>query len=279
MLAIALTETTKPASPTPQATNAAFRLTKHPAQGKGALGYWLASPEQPQPDAVPLIAVHGVRRGARGQALWLGAAAAAMGRPVIAPLFNKTSFPAYQRVAFGRRADIALLMLVDQLTRAGVIAGHPFDLFGYSGGAQFAHRFALFHPQRIRHLTLASAGWYTFPDEAPYPYGLAAPRRRTRAWGPHIGDNLEQLLQKPIRVCVGEYDDQADALTRSEPALNQQQGTDRLSRAANWVVAMRRASWAHGIVPDIRLHELPDCGHDFKTCIRLGGLADIALAD
>jgi pimeloyl-ACP methyl ester carboxylesterase len=277
MHAIALPDKSEMTPPRPAA--AGFRLVQCSGRAPWSLPHWVAIPDQPQPDAVPLIAVHGVLRDARGQALGFAEAAAALGRPVIAPLFDEELYPRYQRVVLGRRADTALLALLDELEGSGQINTRRVDLFGYSGGAQFAHRFALLYPHRIRRLTLAAAGWYTFPDQAPYPYGLAPPARPTTAWGPHIEANLERFLRLPIRVCVGELDNQRDELTRSEAELDCQQGPDRLSRAGNWINAVRRAGWARGVVTDIRLHELPDCGHDFRTCIRQGGLAGITLSD
>ena len=58
------------------------------------------------------------------------------------------------------------------LAFTGAAAG-PFYLFGFSGGAQFAHRYVLAHPDRVAAAGIGAAGWYTFPDSAtPYPYGL-----------------------------------------------------------------------------------------------------------
>lgn len=269
------TQTGTPAEP----DDTSFRLIHRSAKTLGGLDYWMSLPNAPTNDAVPLVAVHGVFRDAKGQVTGFAKAAAATGRPVIAPIFDKTAYRRYQRVILGERADIALLTLLDQLERQGLMHARRFDLFGYSGGAQFAHRFALLYPHRIRRLTLAAAGWYTFPNESPYPYGLASPRRANRAWGPHVSAGLAHFLQLPIRVCVGEQDNRPDALTRSEPMLDQQQGVDRLSRATRWVAAMRHAAWARGMAADVQLHELAGCGHDFRECIRHGGLIGLTLTD
>ena len=269
---------TEPPVP-PQPVGVGYRLVHHAAQGTDGLDFWIALPDRPQPDAVPLVSIHGVLRDARGQALGFAAEAAKAGRVVIAPLFDKARYPAYQRLILGRRADRALLSLLDRLDRTGQADCRRFDLFGYSGGAQFAHRFALLYPQRVRRLTLAAAGWYTFPDDCPYPYGLASPRRPTRAWGPHVEAGLIHLLERPIQVCVGELDNQPDALTRTGPDIDRQQGRDRLARAANWVDAMQRAGEARGIETDIRLYRLPGVGHDFRDCIRQGGVDVITLTE
>ena len=39
-----------------------------------------------------------------------------------------------------------------------------YDIVGFSGGAQFVHRLALFVEARFRRAVAASAGWYAFPS-------------------------------------------------------------------------------------------------------------------
>ena len=35
------------------------------------------------------------------------------------------------------------------------------NLFGFSGGAQFAHRYAMAHPGSVNALVLTAPGWFT----------------------------------------------------------------------------------------------------------------------
>ena len=150
----------------------AYTLQHRVAEARGDLSCWLALPPEISIDAPPLVAVHGIRRGARDQASHFAARAAALGRPVIAPLFDVKAWPRYQQVVHRERADLALLALMTELRLAGIWRTRSFELFGYSGGAQFAHRFAMLYPHLVERLTVASAGWYTFPDNRRrYPYG------------------------------------------------------------------------------------------------------------
>ena len=233
---------------------------------------WLTLPHHPTPGALPLVAVHGIHRDARGQASVFGPRAAAQGRVVVAPLFPSPDWKGYQRVIAPRRADLALLDLFDELQQRHVADFTRIDLFGYSGGAQFAHRFSLFHPDRIRRLAFCAAGWMTFPEPRPYPYGVStmpdAPTPR-----------LIDALALPIEVCVGEFDNAVDANTRSNPELDAQQGRHRLERAGRWVSVVRRIAQEYSIEPQVRLHVLPGCGHDFRGCARQGGLLDHVLQD
>ena len=154
-----------------------------------------------------------------------------------------------------------------------------FELFGYSGGAQFAHRFAMLYPHLVERLTVASAGWYTFPDTAAFPYGLAPRPGRADNWGPCLAAGLDGFLGIPIQVCVGARDGVPDANTRSGPDIDRQQGSDRVTRAHRWAEALRQTAGARGITARIDLAVLPGCGHDFRDCIRLGGLDALVLPD
>lgn len=256
-----------------------WEVRHQPAPIAGLPECWLALPRDPDPAARPLVAVHGIHRDAQGQARRLAAAASAAGRIVIAPLFDRRRYPNYQQPILRQRADIALLELIAQLQGRGLIHGRRFDLAGYSGGAQFAHRFAMLHPHRVGRLTLTAAGWYTLPHgQAPYPYGLGRPERRQPAWTPLIAQGIDDFLRLPIAVCVGEQDNLADAHTRRDPTLDALQGNDRLSRAHHWTRAVQDAAQARGITPRIQLHTLPRCGHDFGACVEQGGLSDILFA-
>lgn len=250
----------------------AFALVHRPGRGPRALDCWLALPAEPRPGARPLVAVHGISRGAREQAEAFALAAAARGRVVIAPLFDEARWNGFQRAVAPRRADAALLALLAELEGEGVIAPGLVDLFGFSGGAQFAHRFAMLYPHRLRGLSVCAAGWWTMPDATAFPYGLGG------AQGALLAAGLDRFLGLDIVVSVGSDDDRPDAATRSAPALDAAQGPDRVSRARAWVAALR-AEAARRSLPDPKLTFalLPFCGHDFGACAA-AGLVDLTLA-
>ena len=57
-------------------------------------------------------------------------------------------------------ADEQLIQLVDEAEKSGDCAG-KMVIVGHSGGAQFAHRFALKHPQRVGAAICLAAGCWT----------------------------------------------------------------------------------------------------------------------
>ena len=254
-----------------------FTLLCRPATRAGDLGCWLTLPPRMSNTLPPLVAVHGIRRRAEAQAALLAGRAAAQGRPVIAPLFDRENWPRYQQAVRRGRADLALLRLMADLRSEGVWRTRRFDLFGFSGGAQFAHRFAMLHPDAVSRLVTASAGWYTFPDDAVFPYGLAPRPGHRDSWAQRLTGNLDRFLALPIAVCVGSDDNVPDANTRGGAAIDAQQGKHRLARGARWVHALRQTARARGISASVGFHTMPFCGHDFRTCVIRGGLDRIVV--
>ncbi|XVJ69308.1 MAG: hypothetical protein HEQ39_06405 [Rhizobacter sp.] len=263
-------------------TQAPLTLQRLPAHLTQGLDCWVVIPERLNRQLPPLVAVHGVGRDAKNQAALHMARATAQGRMVIAPLFDEKTWPGYQRIATQRRRpDLALLTLLETLSFVWGVNTRTVSLFGYSGGAQFAHRFAMLHPHRVDRLTACSAGWYTWPNGELFPCGLGGAPHRPLSRNLNVGDiaaaNLDRFLQIPINVAVGELDNQVDPLTRDNDLLNHQQGTHRLERATRWSAALRECAAQRGLKASINLHVLPQAGHDFRQCMRSGLVSQLAM--
>ena len=235
--------------------------------------YYLYVPSRVDPNARPLVVVHGISRRAHVHLATFAPFAEMSGRILIAPLFSKARCKRYQQLVVDPcRADQALLATLRAVaTKTGYDMGQV-DPFGFSGGAQFAHRFAMMYPERVGRLAVASAGWYTLPDfEEAFPYGLASSndgRHRFRA-------KLPDFLAIPTLVMVGERDLARDDSLRQRPELDRRQGLTRVERAARWTQAMRQAAANGGIQAEISYRVLSDCGHSFEDCARDGGLVDL----
>lgn len=257
-----------------------FRLEFRAGSGRLGLPCWLAIPAGFDPGSAPLVAVHGIRRNAKLQAELFGKVAAASGQAVIAPLFAEEPWCLYQQVVRKGRADLALLGLMNELRLSGIWNTEKFYLSGFSGGAQFAHRFAMLYPHLIAGLSVASAGWYTFPDNAPFPYGLGLRPERKDDWGQRMESRLNEFLHIPMKISVGALDGKRDANTRSGSEIDQQQGTNRIERAHRWKKAVIQAAHDRNLpAPDVEFKLLPDSGHDFGECVKNGGLAKFVLSN
>ncbi|MBO6638770.1 MAG: hypothetical protein JJ920_07680 [Roseitalea sp.] len=258
---------------------AEMEVVFRPAGAAGGLACWLALPGRMAVDQAPLVAVHGIRRNARQQAELLARRASALGRPVIAPLFDRETWPRYQQAVRRGRADLALIALMKALKKEGVRQTTRFELAGFSGGAQFAHRFAMMHPEMVTRLTVASAGWYTFPDAARFPYGLSCRNAPPDPWSAVTDDTIGRFLTIPVQVCVGADDTLRDAGLRSGETIDAQQGANRLIRGIRWTKALRQATQARGLPPRASFIALSACGHDFRQCVLRGGLDRIIFPD
>ena len=221
--------------------------------------YYAVITENCASNAVPLVVVHGISRNAAELAMRFGEIAALHGIPVIAPLFERKSFGRYQQVRDpegGPHCDDALFdILADAAVRFGVNEAQC-NLFGFSGGAQFAHRFAMLHPHRVRHCIAAAAGWYTMPDGTlPWPLGLQD--------GP-VPIDQAALADVRFDVLVGSLDRKQDKALRRSDAIDAVQGVHRLQRARRWDRAMRKAGLSGGLTI------IPGLSHAFGDAVQLG---------
>ena len=226
----------------------------------------------------PLLVVHGIGRETDQMAEALAPEAAATGRLVVLPVFDAVHWKTFQRPTQRSRADLALLRLLSALRFEGTLPGHRFDLAGFSGGAQFAHRFTWLYPHLVDGLAVASAGWWTFPDSAPFPYGMGASDQAPKAAQIWLRSNLRAFLSRRIVVRVGEQDNVVDHNTRSGELIDAQQGLNRLMRARRWVSALREAARAENLPDQIDFDTIPSCGHDFVACAQAGLARDFLQA-
>ncbi|MGB1012278.1 MAG: hypothetical protein ACPGVP_21360, partial [Thiolinea sp.] len=139
-------------------------------------------------------------------------------------------------------------------------------------GAQFGHRFAMLHPDRVERLAIASAGWYTFPDEqVRFPYGISMETSK----GKRLKANLQRFLSIPVLVLAGELDIKRDANLRKGRDIDQQQGRSRVERAARWARAIQRQANMQGIKSDISFETIPNSTHDFNRCVQQGNMVEL----
>jgi pimeloyl-ACP methyl ester carboxylesterase len=218
------------------------------------------------------VSIHGISRNADQHARLLSAYCELYRTALVAPIFSAEEYPDYQRLGRtgrGKRADIALNMIVAEAATLTGVSAERFHLFGYSGGAQFAHRFLMANPHRVAAAVIAAAGWYTWPDPTRrFPYGTRMSRRL-----PDVRFDAEDYLCVPITVMVGADDDEGSGLRRN-PRLDREQGATRVERARRWVAAMRAAAHTHHLQSQVTYVEVENCSHSFRHSVLRAGLGD-----
>jgi len=137
---------------------------------------------------------------------------------VVAPLFPADIVVAddldnYKYLEFGGiRFDRVLIAMVEEVAARYGVDGSRFALFGFSGGAHFAHRFLYVHPGRLEAVVAGAPGSVTLPtDEYPWWPGLA--NFPAIFGGPVRWDLVREV---PIHLVVGAEDVDPRGIVHSE---------------------------------------------------------------
>lgn len=232
--------------------------------GDEACPYYIYVPKTISERPRILVSVHGITRNAIEHSATFVENFDLSDTVLIVPLFTKERFKHFQILredASGLRPSDALnIILGDVKTRFG-IETKRIILSGYSGGGQFAHRYAMLYPERIQKLVLMAPGWYTFPDtETAYPEGL-----KTSGEFENLQLYPKGLLSFPIEVIVGERDNRRDKKLNCSDTIDQNQGRNRLRRSQNWTKAIIELAILRDIKPNIKMTIVPGAHHDFKA--------------
>jgi poly(3-hydroxybutyrate) depolymerase len=231
------------------------------------LSYFIFQPTAPLVGVAPVISIHGWTRNAAEHAFRLASFAEERGVAVIAPLFSRKMHKHYQRLEVRKGEQCpadALEHLLQDVRQKFAIDTRTINLFGFSGGAQFAHRFAMMRPELVNRLALMAAGWFTMPEPAiSYPLGLAQSEILA---GRKL--DLQRFLECPTRVFVGERDVQRDDSLKTGEQIDSIQGRNRVERAQRWVAAMQQMASARNVNADIELQIIEKAKHNFGTCIQ-----------
>lgn len=237
--------------------------------------YYVYWPESAGPNARLFVTVHGISRNAQEHANRFATYAERQGVVMIAPLFTQERFPRYQRLVGkegGIEADMMLLDIVDEISSFISVETSKIYLFGFSGGGQFVHRFALRHPRRVMRYVVGAAGWYTFPNpEQAFPHGI-----RPNKHLPHLILDLAEFLRIPGSVIVGERDVKPGTALNTNPRIMVQQGEHRRERGERWVEAMNEAARHAGLPSHFSFDIAPDCGHSFRRAMKCGNMGELA---
>lgn len=240
------------------------KIYQRSIDGMSQMNYFVYVPQALSEEKKILYSIHGISRNAKEHIEGFTTQAEKHGVIIIAPLFPKASFPRYQQLgtaANQERADMAFDHVLQDAHEWLGIPPAPMHMFGFSGGGQFLHRYAMFYPKRIARMVLAAPGWYSFPDpDRKYPYGI----KSTNDW-PNLKFALEKFLQIPALILVGEEDDLRDKDLNKIREIDSFQGLNRVERAERWAAAVRALGRSYDIATDVRLESIPKASHAYES--------------
>lgn len=112
---------------------------------------------------------------------------------LLAPLFpagidDAEDLHNYKHIAYrGIRYDVIVLDMVEELAGRYRVAKEKVLMHGFSGGAQFAHRFFYLHPGRLRAVSVGAPGTVTLPDQRDWWVGVKG---------------MEEIFGRPLDVAA-----------------------------------------------------------------------------
>lgn len=234
-----------------------------------AIRVYLTRPAGLAPERPVVFVMHGAGRNAREYRDQWHDLAIEHDFLLVVPEFSDRSFPGAERYnlgnVFARDGSLqderewtyaAIEPLFDDVRSRYGLSAESYSMYGHSAGAQFVHRFILHvSGARVSQVVVANAGWYMMPDAATeFPYGLkgsAVDRKR-----------LEQALQLPVTVLLGDRDNDPDhpSLRKAAPALAQ--GEHRLARGHAFFETARNAAAQLEVPFGWRLEIVAGADHD-----------------
>lgn len=230
-----------------------------------------AAPDSLGPDTPVVIVIHGAQRDAdvyRDQ--WADLARTG-GFVVLAPRFDKDSFPKESDFSQGGVLDkddkarprsawtfSAIEPLFDDYVHCNGSRQTAYRMYGHSGGSQFVHRFLFLTPEaRAEKVVMANAGWYTLPDPAiAWPYGLKGL--------PAGAADPAAAFARDATVLLGEADiDPHHKSLRHSPEADAQ-GPFRFARGHTFFRSARDRAKALGVPFNWTLAYVPGADHQNK---------------
>lgn len=184
---------------------------------------------------------------------------------VIAPTFSYN--PDYTNIDVIRTEDIQITASINEIVTDFEQTSHiqlkdHYLLYGFSRGAQIAHRFATLYPERVLGVAVLAAGTYTLPFSnnpatnapLPWPYGVADLQTYT-------GKQFDEtdFLKLHFWLEVGDQDTDPKGISRAWDKLL---GTTRLERSKNYYQALKQA----GV--DVHWNLIPNTGHSENGTMR-----------
>ena len=146
--------------------------------------------------------------------------------------------------------------LFDSIKNSLSLENDKYNMFGFSAGAQFVHRFIQFKPNaRFDKIVAGAAGWYTVPDNTiPFPYGYDNSIL--------ISTNLSNLLSSDLYIQVGALDNNPNSAGLRHNEYADAQGLNRVTRAVHFFETGQNIAESSNYNFNWSLHIIQGAGHN-----------------
>lgn len=162
----------------------------------------------------------------------------------------------------GTRYDLVLLSMVDEVTSKYRIKGNKFNMFGFSGGGHFTHRFFYLHPHRLNAISIGAPGMITFIDDTRNWW--VGTKDLYQKFNTHLKPHAMQKVK--VHMVIGEKDTEGwgDEIEPGSPynmgdypgASYNAAGKNRQERMKN----LKKNFEDHGIAVEMQV--VPGVGHE-----------------
>ena len=157
---------------------------------------------------------------------------------LVAPFFSKESFQYYNTLGLasssGKTFKNSKTKLTNSISSFFTFFKSKYDLktetyriFGFSGGSQFVHRYMMYGTdERVELAAIGSAGWYTFLNNEPFPFGINNM--------PVDKNRLDWFLSKEVLFIVGKNDNDPNHSSLNSNYGAKKQGAHRHQRGESY---------------------------------------------
>ena len=157
---------------------------------------------------------------------------------LVAPHFTRENYQFYATLGMAKSSGNIIDNKVNWLTNS-IASFHTFFkskfnlstdtyfMFGFSGGSQFTHRYLMYGQDKaVEKAAIGSAGWYTFINNEPFPYGIKNM--------PLEPGRIEWLMSTEVLFLLGDKDNDPNHSSLNSSKGARKQGNNRLSRGWNY---------------------------------------------
>ena len=226
------------------------------------------TPEQIDEDTKVIFVIHGNSRNAEDYLrAWIPHV---LNKNVIvaAPQFTKTDFRYFFLLEMAESSgkvnhnkndyiNNSISLFYNYMKSKFSLSTQTYSMFGHSAGAQFTHRYMLLSKdRRISNAVVANAGWYTFINNAKFPYGIKS--------SPIIisDEDLRWFMSNKVNLLIGSEDLGSKSVNSSKGA--KLQGITRVDRANSYFNSLITSAEDRNYALRWNCRVLDNVDHDFK---------------